>query len=69
MKIPAFFKRFVSSHPRLLAVIAATPALPVGSYLLPFWHDCESILAILYLFSVLVVVDVKVEEGRLADGS
>jgi hypothetical protein len=67
MKIPQFVSSFVIRFPRRIAVIAAAPAIPVGSYILPFWHDCEIILAVLYLFTVIVIVDVKVEGSHLAE--
>ncbi len=67
MKLPTFVSALIHRHPRLLAVAAATPGLPIGSYLLPFWHDCESLLAVIYLFVVLVVVDHKVEGDPWAE--
>jgi len=67
MKLPAVVSKLVTRRPRLLALVVATPGLPIGSYLLPFWHDYESILAVIYLFVVLVVVDHKVQGDPWAD--
>jgi len=67
MKLRAVVSKLVARRPRLLALIAATPGLPIGSYLLPFWHDHESILAVIYLFVVLVVVDHKVQGDPWAE--
>lgn len=67
MKLPTIVSKLVARRPRLLALAAATASLPIGSYLLPFWHDCESILAVIYLFVVLVIVDHKVQGDPWAD--
>ena len=67
MKLPNVVSRFVMRFPRALALIAAAPVIPIGSEILPFWHECESILAVTFLFCVLVVVDVKVQGNPWAE--
>ncbi len=64
MKIPKLVAKLAMRHPRLIATTAAIPLLPICSQILPFWHEIESILAIILLFCILVVVDHKVEFGK-----